>query len=215
MIKYKYRECDLESFTKHIIILLYINYSKKMIGLYLKKAILSRMLTIKTIFSNIFVYFIIFVLNTFSSPYTSNALIFTIEYIISPILIYITDIVFIQEDFRIDNKITQIPSDEFGNRFNYGLQLSIFYKYIVALMLSTIINKNIYEYCIKRLDKFEVMLPFRKRRNVVVGILVNVFATVVYVNALKFKWVYSNNTDINLNMIIVAWFSLTLLISTR
>jgi hypothetical protein len=171
-------------------------------------------LQIKTIFSNSIVSSVLYTLKYLTGSNTSQEIVFVIEYIISPFLIFITDVLLIQEIFLVNEKLSILPILSFKDRITYGMRLTIFYKFIVTIMISSIINRSIFEYIIKRLDNNKIMIKNSGKRNVVVGILVNIFATVVYINALKFKWAYINSDNILLNMLIISWFSLTILIST-
>jgi len=179
------------------------------------KFIMSKQLTIKTIFINSIVSFVtIFIKNR--AVVHSNYFLFGVEYFIAPLLTFLADVLFIQEQFCVDHKLQNLKWNSFLDRLASTFKINIFYKFAIAVFLVSIINNITFKYIISKLVANNVITKDNEKRiNLVVGVLVNVFTTIVFANALKFKWAYVNNSNLTLNMLIISWFSITLLITTQ
>jgi hypothetical protein len=169
---------------------------------------LANKIAFKSIFFQIVIRIFVGSLNIIIKP-TSSELTFVFETILSQVLVYFTDILFIQEHFMRKG----LEPNSLMEKFMYSLDRYIVYKFIVIVGISTIINTSIYNYIVGKMDERKLLIHMKSHRNLLALILVNVFATISYVNIMKFKWAYINNEDPILNMIIVSWFSLSILIS--
>jgi|TARA_Y100000389_G_scaffold105527_1_gene102450 hypothetical protein len=177
--------------------------------------IMSKQLTLKTIFINSIVSFItIFIKN--QALFQSDITEFFSEYFIAPLLIFLADVLFIQEQFCVEQKLKTLQWNSFVDRLKYTFKINIFYKFAVTVFLVSVINNLTFKYIISKMKTKKVINKKNIREiNLIVGVLVNIFTTIVFANALKFKWAYVNNSNIILNMLIISWFSITLLITTQ
>ena len=126
-------------------------------------------------------------------------------------MVYFTDILFIQEKFN-ETTLTSIPKT-LTEKLKYSIDKNIIYKFIVIVGISTIINSSLYNYIVLNMNERNLFSNKKVLRNSIVQLLVNVFTTISYMNIIKFKWAYINNEDPVLNIIIISWFSLSILIS--
>jgi hypothetical protein len=177
--------------------------------------IMSKQLTLKTIFINSIVSFItIFIKN--QALFQSDVTEFFSEYFIAPLLIFLADVLFIQEQFCVEQKLKTLQWNSFVDRLTYTFKINIFYKFAVTVFLVSVINNLTFKYIISKMKTKKVINKNNIREiNLIVGVLVNIFTTIVFANALKFKWAYVNNSNLILNMLIISWFSITLLITTQ
>ncbi len=171
---------------------------------------LSNQIAFKSIFFQIIITFVVRVINHFINT-TSSESIFVFETVLSQLMVYFTDILFIQEKFN-QTSSTPIPKT-LTEKLKYSINKNIIYKFIVIVGISRIINTNMYHYIILNMNKRNLLSDKKLLRNSIVQLLVNVFTTISYMNIIKFKWAYINNEDPVLNMIIISWFSLSILIS--
>lgn len=171
----------------------------------------SKRSTIINLLITCFTYFI----NT-GFKFESNTIKFINDYFISSILTYVFDIMFVQKYFNAgDNKLTIIPYSKKFFRFLALFNHHVLYKFIVLMSVTSIITKSIYVYVIKKLDDNDVLVEENnlKYRDLVIQLAINAFCTVMFVNVLKFKWAYINSQNLTLNIIILLWFSLSILIT--
>ena len=151
------------------------------------------------------------------TAFKQKELLFFIEYLFGMILTYITDIIFVQKVFKANNnKFINIPYTNINYRMKYLFNYEIFYKFLVVITISSIINKNIHTYIIKILDRYKVLEnnnTIKLYRDLGVQLLVNMFTTLMFANIIKYKWAYIDFDDMHLTMIILTWFSLVILIS--
>jgi hypothetical protein len=180
-----------------------------------QRFIMSKQLTLKTIFINSIVSFItIFIKN--QALFQSDVTEFFSEYFIAPLLIFLADVLFIQEQFCVEQKLKTLQWNSFVDRLTYTFKINIFYKFAVTVFLVSVINNLTFKYIISKMKTKKVINKNNIREiNLIVGVLVNIFTTIVFANALKFKWAYVNNSNLILNMLIISWFSITLLITTQ
>lgn len=164
---------------------------------------------------SIIVTTITYLVNKFST-FQQKELLFFIEYLFGMILTYVTDILFVQNIFKVNDKFVKIPYNNFNHRLRYIFNHEILYKFLVVITISSIINKNIYIYIIKILDRYKVLHHnpvIKSYRDLGVQLLINMFTTLMFVNIIKYKWAYIDFDDMHLTMIILTWFSLVILIS--
>lgn len=179
------------------------------------KFIMSKQLTLKTIFINSLVSFVTILIKN-QAIFQSDIIVFVTEYFVAPSLIFLADVLFIQEQFCVENKLKPLEWNLFIDRLKHTFKINIFYKFAVAVFLVSVINNVTFKYIISKMKSNNVVTEDNYREvNLVVGVLVNIFTTIVFANALKFKWAYVNNSNLTLNMLILSWFSITLLITTQ
>lgn len=139
------------------------------------------------------------------------------ELVISLLLTYIVDIVFIQHTFKINNKHVVIPYNDWSFRLKYLLSINVFFKYLVVIGIGFIITKAVIEYINKMLKKYK-LLQFTDTyksfyKNAIMQFLVNMFINSLLLNFIKFNWAYIDSDDAYMSAIIITLFSLSILIS--
>jgi hypothetical protein len=135
------------------------------------------------------------------------------------LMTYVVDICFVQKKFKVNDKLKTIPYSNILARKNYIFNQEIFYKFIIIMIIATIINDNLYKYVNNHLKKNNKLQftdsKFISLRNITIQILINGFSTLMFVNIMKFKWAYIDYDDMYLTIIILLWFSLSILISVN
>ena len=140
---------------------------------------------------------------------------FFIEYILSTLLTYLLDILFVQKKFSMNNDIEIIPYNNIYKRFNYLFNHHRLFKFVVLFAINIIMNKSIIEFITKLMDKNNIYTDENeiKYRNLFILLFVNLFTGVLYIDILKYNWAYIDNNNILLNIIIYMWFTLSILIT--
>ena len=140
-------------------------------------------------------------------------------YVIGNLLTYSFDILFAKEHFY-DAKLGKNIAYKF-NDFTPKIKWLIksfvdkyFMRYFLTVMIDSIIGLAILKWTIKTLDDYNIYKD-NKFRDVIAAILVSVFCFVLYLNALRFNWAYTNNDDPIINMLVLIWFTLALLIMVK
>jgi hypothetical protein len=173
---------------------------------------LTNRMAFKSIFFQIIITFFVWTVNSMI-PIESSESVFILEVVLTQLLVYFSDILFIQENFvKNGQSLSHIPHTLY-EKMIYSIDKNMIYKFIVIVTISTIINKSIYNYILNTMNKRKLFITNIRLRDSIVQIVVNIFTTISYVNVMKFKWAYVNNEDPVLNMIIISWFSLSILIS--
>lgn len=130
---------------------------------------------------------------------------------------FIIDVCFVQKTFKLDGKLKSIPYSDIIHRTKYLFDIEIFYKYIIIMIIASIINSSLFRYISDHLKEHNKIQFKDKRlillRDVIIQVLVNGFSTIMFINIMKFKWAYIDYDDMYLTIIILTWFSLSILIS--
>jgi hypothetical protein len=163
---------------------------------------------------NIFVTFITYVINNLYSIKSFEIKFFN-DYLFSSFLTYILDILFVQKYFTIKHTLKEVKYGNFNKRIFSLLNHQILYKFAVVMSIASIINKSVFVYVKDKLDKQNVFISDDKLyyRDLIIQLMINAFTTIIIINVLKFKWAYINSQDINLNILILFWFSLSILVT--
>ncbi|QOI90242.1 hypothetical protein QKU58_gp089 [Pyramimonas orientalis virus] len=175
--------------------------------IFLDKSMLQRS-SFASILTSIMVYLIGYVL-----PKQENLLIY--DFVFGVCLTYIVDIMFVQNIFRVKDEFENIPYSNYLFRFKYMFNLRVFYKFVVVIIIGSIINRSIYLFITNLLKKHNVFQDPKtmRYRNFILNVFINFFITLILLNFIKFKWAYINCDDVYLTMIIISLFSLAILIS--
>jgi len=76
----------------------------------------------------------------------------------------------------------------------------------VAIASNTLTN-----YTKELLDRYEWFRSIRYRE-LLLEIVITTVLNILFVNALKYQWAYIDVREININMIIFAWFSISVML---
>tara|TARA_Y100000389_G_scaffold197522_1_gene232269 strand:+ start:1275 stop:1826 length:552 start_codon:yes stop_codon:yes gene_type:complete len=130
-------------------------------------------------------------------------------------LTYIIDIMFVQQRFNKNNAYVCIPYTDYYYRLKYMFKISVFYKFLVVIVIGSLINRSLYKFVINILDKYRLFQREEHQyyRDLVINTVINFFLTLMLLNFLKFKWAYVDSDDSYSSLIILSLFSLAILIS--
>ena len=138
-------------------------------------------------------------------------------YIIGSIIVYISDIIIAKDCFYIDGKMTYVSHYDFSTRFNWflaSLTDKYFFRFLITVIIDTIVGISILKYSIAALDEKKILTEW-KYRNYVIVFVIAIFTYVLYLSTLRFDWAYSNEENVMLNILVIAWVSLAILISSQ
>lgn len=138
------------------------------------------------------------------------------DFIIGFWLIYIMDILLVQKKFNLKNKITNVAYNDYFTRVKYLFKPSIFYKYLIVIGIGTIITRSVFKYVNNLLKKYNILQEKKIQyyRDSLLIIVIQFFISLMLLNYLKYNWAYIDSDDIQLSIIILSLFSLSILIST-
>ena len=140
-------------------------------------------------------------------------------YIVGNLFAYIFDILFAKSHFW-DSKLNKnifLPFTAFTPKFKWLLKSFIdkyFMKFFITVMIDSIIGVALLKYTIKQLNHYNILTTY-KHRDLIVAAIVSAFTFVLYLNPLRFNWAYHNDENPVLNMIIIVWFTISLLIMVK
>ncbi len=143
-------------------------------------------------------------------------------YLVGNFLTYCFDILFAKEKFY-DSVLKKNIAYEFGafrKKFVWLIKSfsdKYFLRFFITVMIDSIIGLAILKWVIRTLDDNFILTnkKYIKTRNVVVAILVSVFTFMLYLNALRFNWAYSSDDNPIMNLLILIWFTMSLLIVVK
>jgi hypothetical protein len=152
----------------------------------------------------------------------SNTTTLTIEqstfismYIIGSIIVYISDIIIAKDCFYLDGKMTRVSHYDLSTRFKWFLSSLIdkyFFRFLITVIIDTIVGISILKYVITTFDEKKILTEW-KYRNYVIVFVIAIFTYVLYLSTLRFDWAYSNEENVMLNILVIAWVTLAILIS--
>lgn len=130
-------------------------------------------------------------------------------------LTYIIDIMFVQQRFNKNNQYVCIPYTDYYYRLKYMFKISVFYKFLVVIVIGSLINRSLYKFVIDILNRYRLFQREEHQyyRDLVINLVINFFLTLMLLNFLKFKWAYVDSADSYSSLIILTLFSLAILIS--
>lgn len=140
---------------------------------------------------------------------------FFFDYIFVVLITYVLDIFFVQQNFNTTRGIRKLSYTNFKDRFDSLFDNDNLYKLLIVIGITTIFNKSIFEYVKKLLDKNNIFTKKHQieKRNLLLKIGISAFSTILFVNTLKFNWVYIDTSNITLKMVVLSWFATGILIS--
>lgn len=140
---------------------------------------------------------------------------FFFDYIFVVIMTYVLDIFFVQQNFNTSKGIRKISYGNFEDRLNSIFDNDNLYKLLVVIGITTVFNKSVFDYVQNLLDKKHVFTKKHQieKRNILLKVCISAFSTILFVNTLKFNWVYIDTSNIILKMVVLSWFATGILIS--
>lgn len=136
-------------------------------------------------------------------------------YVIGNVLLYSFDILFSKEKFLINNKYTEVPYTEIKTRGLWLLQSlyqKYFFKFLATVIIDTIVGLTLLKITIDKLDELNILKTW-KYRNYVVAFIVATITYILYLSTLRFKWAYSHEESIILDILVMAWVSILILVA--
>ena len=142
---------------------------------------------------------------------------FFFDYIFVVLITYVLDIFFVQQNFNTSIGIRKLSYNNFEDRFNSLFDNDNLYKLLIVIGITTIFNKSIFDYVKNILDKKQVFTNKHQieKRNLLLKVCISAFSTILFVNTLKFNWVYIDTSNITLKMVVLSWFATGILISVN
>ena len=154
----------------------------------------------------------------------SNTTTLTIEqstfismYIIGSLIVYISDIIIAKDCFYLNGKMTYVSHYDVSTRFKWFLTSLIdkyFFRFLITVIIDTIVGISILRYVIATLDEKKILTEW-KYRNYVIVFVIAIFTYILYLSTLRFDWAYSNEENVMLNILVIAWVTLAILISSQ
>lgn len=127
------------------------------------------------------------------------------------LLSFVLDVFFVQLYFRTpESKLVQVPYHDYLTRSRSLWNRNILMKAIVVQIIAQVVQINLSDYIMSVLR--QIRAPVWKYTSLCVNSFSGVFIGVLVVNMLKFRWAYIDVTESNLNAIILAWFSIVLML---
>ncbi len=143
-------------------------------------------------------------------------------YVIGSIIVYSSDIIIAKDNFYLDNYkgvkhfYGKVPHTDIKTRaiwlFNSLLD-KYFFRFLITVIIDTIIGITLLKYAIKTADNLKI-LPNWKYRNYLIVFIIAIFTYILYLSTLRFGWAYQKEENNILNIIIIAWVSLAILVSS-
>jgi hypothetical protein len=158
--------------------------------------------------SNGLVYFGTYVLGL---SIETSAVVFGV--IIGNIIGYIADILFAKEKFIIGGESVILPITAYSERLIWLLHSLLsksFFRYWIIVFIDIIMTITIVGYLVKYFDYHNLFKHHLRNSAIVFGFTIASF--LIYVNPLRFTWAYNESEDQVMNMLILMWFTISLLI---
>lgn len=139
------------------------------------------------------------------------------DLILGIIFTYIVDILFIQKYFKnfTTKTLEQISYSNLLYRLKYIFKYRIFLKYIIVVIIGTILVSSLIRFTKKLMKQYEISED--RINSVYMDFLINIFfkfvVTAIFLNFIKFRWAYVDNNDIYLTAIIISLLNLSILSS--
>lgn len=137
-------------------------------------------------------------------------------YLIGNLIVYSFDILFAKKQFFIDGALQTIPYSELATRgywLLHSFYQQFFFRFIVTVIIDTIVGLTILKFTIAYLDKLNILKDW-KYRNYIVAFVIATLTYVLYLGTLRFRWAYQQKTPVYLDILVMAWVSISLLIYT-
>lgn len=127
------------------------------------------------------------------------------------IMQFVIEVLFVQMYFKgPDSKLVEVPYDQWMLRSKSFLNRNIIFKAFVVNIISQVVSINLNDYIISVLK--DMFHPLWTYTGLVTKLISGVAVGVLFVNMLKYRWAYIDVTEANLNAIILAWFSIVIML---
>ena len=127
------------------------------------------------------------------------------------VLGFVIEVLFVQRYFKSsESSLVKIPYGEYLQRSKSFLSKNIVFKALVANIISQVVNINIIDYISILINKLRV--PRWEYTELMIKLVSGVTSGVLFVNLLKYRWAYIDVSESNLNAIVLAWFSIVLML---
>lgn len=138
-------------------------------------------------------------------------------YIVGSLIVYTSDIIIAKDCFYIKGKMRYVDHFDLSTRFNWfltSLTDKYFFRFLMTVIIDTIVGISILKYAIATLDDKKLLINWKYRNHLIVFVIA-IFTYVLYLSALRFDWAYSNDENVMLNILVIAWVTLAILISSQ
>lgn len=122
--------------------------------------------------------------------------------------VYAVDIVFAKESFGGN----RVPYSDLHTRLSWLGQSFLkptFMKFIITAIIDSIIMLEMLDYAIYMCEKYDVRFRFR---NEIIASLLSILTFILWVNAMRFNWAYSESEDAIMNILVMAWLGIVIMI---
>jgi hypothetical protein len=127
------------------------------------------------------------------------------------ILGFVIEVLFVQRYFKSsESSLVKIPYGDYLQRSKSFLSKNIVFKALVANIISQVVSINITDYISILMNKLEI--PRWKYTELAIKLVSGITTGVLFVNLLKYRWAYIDVSESNLNAIVLAWFSIVLML---
>ena len=131
--------------------------------------------------------------------------------ILKHLVTVVIEVMMVQKYFRVDDELKQISYRDLRTRISIFLNRSIILKTVVVISIVAIASNTLTNYTKELLDRYEWFRSIRYRE-LLLEIVITTVLNILFVNALKYQWAYIDVREININMIIFAWFSISVML---
>jgi hypothetical protein len=131
--------------------------------------------------------------------------------ILKHLVTVVIEVMMVQKYFRVDDELKKIPYRDLRTRISVFLNRSIILKTVVVISIVAIASNTLTNYTKELLDRYEWFRSIHYRE-LLLEIVITTVLNILFVNALKYQWAYIDVREININMIIFAWFSISVML---
>lgn len=131
--------------------------------------------------------------------------------ILKHLVTVVIEVMMVQKYFRVDDELKKISYRDLRTRISVFLNRSIILKTVVVISIVAIVSNTLTNYTKELLDRYEWFRSIHYRE-LLLEIVITTVLNILFVNALKYQWAYIDVREININMIIFAWFSISVML---
>lgn len=140
-----------------------------------------------------------------------DMILYIITFIVANILSYSFDILLAKDNFNG----VRVSLYDVKFRLNYLLEKMLSYqivKFFIIVSIDLLIVNSVFKRTRDYLDKKNIIF---KNRDQLLMFVLTTLSFLLYGNMLRFKWVYLENTNLTLDVLLMAWLSILFLINIR
>lgn len=140
-----------------------------------------------------------------------DMILYIITFLVANILSYSFDILLAKDNFNG----VRISLYDMNFRFNYLLEKIMSFqivKFFIIVSIDLIIVNSVFKRMRDFLDKKNIKF---KNRDQILMFSLTTISFLLYGNMLRFKWVYVDNTNLTLDILLIAWLSILFFINIR